>query len=203
MKSASCCSDFVIIFFLNFKFSENFILTEKRKNFQFIQIFENIFVDIFDFEKIFIDLLFFNLYCVHLSKNFDFYKFFMCFKFNEIVFHQWTQAIQKFSSLILIIAFEKKFVNVKLFSNWISAIAMREVSSNLKKLFVHFRYVFDQNDSKIPFVILLIFYDIFVSRSIFIHKKITVEDKIKKFFRSQLEWPQGRVSDRKKCSTWP
>lgn len=154
------------------------------REFNFIQTYEKILINVMNMSKIYIELFFFNFYCFHLSRQKDFYKFAMCIKSFDVVLHQWAEAIWQFSNLTLIIIYDEKSVNSKLFSNWINVIAMREISKKYINWSKYLKYIFDKTNRKVVLTIILIFYDIFAFRTLIVKRKI-IDDKNKKIFESR------------------
>ena len=119
----------------------------------------------YEFEKNIFCFFFINYYvqhCVHESL----YKLTLILTSNDVVLHQWVKALQHFPNMKILMTHEEKALNIKHDVTFITISAMRDVSVNLTHWFKKFRYVFDFNDSRTIFIIILSIYEIFVSRTL-------------------------------------
>ena len=135
---------------------------------QSVQTFDGFVVDTMGLGKIYLALLFFVFQACFLSANLvpnqTIYKPTLCIVPSEIVLHQWKEAIEKFPTLILIIAYGERQLSTR--SNWISATAMRETPLILQFWLPHLRYVFNQTNSDAAKVVILTLYKTFAIQTL-------------------------------------
>jgi hypothetical protein len=90
------------------------------------------------------------------------FSFVLCSSFNVLM--QWAEVIAKdFKNLNLIIGFGKMPPRSKFVLRWMKGLVIREYKirklDNLKYWLFHLKYIFDQNNLKISFIIILLIYD--------------------------------------------
>jgi hypothetical protein len=99
---------------------------------------------------------------------------------------QWAEVIVKdFKNLNLIIGFEEMLSKSKFALRWVKGFAMREYEigklNNLKYWLSYLKYIFDQDNSKALFIIILLIYDTLSERIIkTTFKENSENSKIKK-----------------------
>jgi hypothetical protein len=168
------------------KRSKDSYLTETTAKLESVQTFEDLVMNIMSFEKIYTELFFLAFYTQFLFfVNQIAHRSALCVASSEIVLHQWQKTIKKFSSLVLIIVYEKNFSILNYSSNWISATVMKKTSTKLINWSSHLRYIFDITNKTVFNVIILTSYDIFVRRTLNMHKKTTKKNHHRKIFESK------------------
>lgn len=130
---------------------------------QSVQMFDDFVVDTIELRKTYLALLFLTFQAHFLSANLmpnqTAYKPILCVVSSGIVLHQWKETIEKFPTLIFIVAHGERQLSTG--SNWISATAMREAPTILQFWPPHLRYVFDQINLDAAKVVILTLYKTF------------------------------------------
>jgi SNF2 family DNA or RNA helicase len=151
-----------------------------------VQTYGGIIVDTMGFGKTYTSLLFLAVYAQSLSfSNTQSHRPALCIAPSGIVLHQWQEAICKFPSLVLIIAYGERATASRLSSNWVSATAMREAPHKLTNWPAHLRYVFDKSNKAASNVVILTSYDTWASRTLQTKRSITKGGRQKKTFESR------------------
>lgn len=114
-----------------------------------VQTYGGFLVDTMGFGKTFTALLFLSYYVKCTSQALipsqTGFRPTLCIVPSGVLLHQWTQAIEKFPELTLIIAHGEKPPSGN--ANWVSATNMRQAPKDLKTWPPFLHYIFDQGCS--------------------------------------------------------
>ena len=155
-----------------------------------LQTFGGLVVDTMGFGKTRTGLLFLSYFSLCASQNrIDFlpqndFRPSLCLAPSGIVLGQWKDTMRMFPTLITIIAYGEKPSDPNEARNWVSATAMREAPAKTTHWPKHLRFVFDRQNPKACYVVLLSSYETFAARTLITHNKV-VKNRVKKTFESK------------------